>query len=88
MRHNVGFKVDAGPEEGDEDGGMVNTGGGPSAEEAEGEWGAKTLGPGAEVEEGGAPEQWTPTSLQLEVGGGDAEEDVADGSPHWGATRL
>ena len=63
-------------------------GGGPSAEETKGAWRAKTLGPGAEMEEGGAPEQWTPTSLQLEVGGGAAEEDVADGSSRWGAKRL
>ena len=52
----------------------------------EGKGGANTLGPGSEVEEGGAPAKWAPASLWLEVGGGDAEEDV--GSPFWGAEGL
>ena len=44
MRHNVGFKVDAGLEEGDEDGGMVNTGGGRERGGGGGRVGSKDLG--------------------------------------------
>ena len=81
MRNNVGFKVDAGFEEGDENGSLVDTGGGGRRtsevkERAEGARGAQGLGQRDWREEGAAPERWAPG-----VGGRSAEEDVENESP-------